>query len=258
VISRTPITGAAEWDLTGQGEHGDNFAPRPSSDQILTEELAIDVPLGPSRPSRGFLRVDLEDGPSVYAVHWKSSLGKSCNADDIDFARQREDQASGLIVDAQRILAEGRSVVVAGDYNIQAPGRVLRVGTSATEDCAPQGSCEGVCGPGGLDGYDDSIDALLALDNARLLSASLPETFIGQSFPGGAIDHILVAGSLADRFQDARTPDVSGTSFEGSDHRPVIAIFSTTSEETPGEKIRRLLDEIESRIAEIEELLQEQ
>jgi hypothetical protein len=41
------------------------------------------------------------------------------------------------------------------------------------------------------------------LDNARLLSASLPETFIGQSFPGGAIDHILVAGSLTDRFQDA-------------------------------------------------------
>jgi hypothetical protein len=169
----------------------------------------------------------------------------------------REDHAPGLI-DAQRIRAAGRSVVVAGDYNIKAPGRVLRVGTSATEDCAPQGSCEGACGPGGLDGYDDSIDALLELDNARLLSASLPETFIGQSLPGGAINHLLVAGWLADRFEDASTPDVSGTSFVGSNHRPVMAVFSTTSEETPGEKIRRLLDEIRSRIAEIERLLQEQ
>jgi hypothetical protein len=38
----------------------------------------------------------------------------------------------------------------------------------------------------------------------------------------------------------------------------VIAVFSTTSEEIPRAKIRRLLDEIESRIAEIDELLQEQ
>jgi hypothetical protein len=100
-----------------------------------------------------------------------------------------------------------------------------------------------ICSP-----YDGA--GALELDNARLLSASLPETFIGQSFPGGAIDHILVAGPLADRFQDASTPDVSGMSFEGSDHHPVIAIFETTTEETPGERIRRLLDEIEGLLQE--------
>ena len=233
VISRPPITSAAEWDLTGQGEHGDDFAPRPSSDQILTEELGIDVPLGPSRPSRGFLRVDLEDGPSVYAVHWKSSLGQSCNADDIDFARQREDQASGLIVDAQRVLAQGRSVVVAGDYNIQAPGRVLRVGTSAERRTArrrvPARASAGL-----------GVWTGMTTASMPFWSSTMPACFrrhcrrpsSDRAFPAAR----STISSSPDRspigFKTPARQMLSGTSSEGSDHRPVIAVFSTTSEET--------------------------
>ena len=54
-----------------------------------------------------------------------------------------------------------------------------------------------MCGPQGRDGYDDSIAVLLALeDSARLLSGALAETYVARHYPGGAIDHLLVAGAV--------------------------------------------------------------
>lgn len=253
VISRIPIENAGEWDPTGQADNGDNFAPRASSDLIPTSELEVDVNIGQTTPSRGFLRADLENGISFYSVHWKSSLGQSCNEDDIGFARQREDQATGLFFDAAQRIQDGYIVIVAGDFNIQAPGRVLRSGSSRMEDCAPSGDCEGVCGVGGLDGYDDSIDRLMDLEGARLLSEDLPETFIEDFFPGGAIDHLLVAGEGAAGFSEATTPDVSGTDFAGSDHRPVLTTLNQSSEP----RAQQLIREIEERLQELEGLLPE-
>ena len=259
VTSALPIEGAGEWDPTGRAANGDDFVPRPSSELIPTQELAVPRPVGDLGLDRGFLRVDLAGGLSVYAVHWKSSRGQSCNAADLGFARQREAQADGLVRDAAALLAQARTVVVAGDFNIQAPGRVLRVGTMPTVDCEPTGSCEGVCGTGGLDGYDDSIATLLdELENARLLSGDLPETYLAQSFPGGAIDHILVAGPLAAEFSEAEVPDAQGTAFAGSDHRPVVVLLTSGNQvEDNEERIRRLLDEIRNRVAEIEQILGE-
>ena len=259
VTSTVPIEAAAEWDPTGRAANGDNFAPRPSSELIVTEELELPSPMGDMSLDRGFLRVNLANGLSVYAVHWKSSRGQSCNADDMGFARQREAQASGVAQDAMLQIAEARTVVVAGDFNIQAPGRVLRVGTTPAVDCEPTGSCEGVCGAGGADGYDDSIAMLLDdLEGARLLSSNLPETYLAQSFPGGAIDHILVAGPLAGEFSDADVPDVQGTAFAGSDHRPVITMLGSGEQiEDDEAHIRRLLNEIQSHVAEIEEILKD-
>ena len=122
------------------------------------------------------------------------------------------------------MLSAGRSLIVAGDFNIQAPGRVLRVGTDPLEDCAPtSGTCDGLCGPGGRDGYDDSITRLLGIDeSARLLSGALGSTYVARHFPGGAIDHLLVAGPEAEGFGEASTPPVSGRRWQGSDHRPVL------------------------------------
>ncbi|MGD8275763.1 MAG: endonuclease/exonuclease/phosphatase family protein, partial [Thiohalocapsa sp.] len=260
VISRLPIEGAAEWDTTGREPFGDTFGPRLSTEGIEPELLVLDVEFGETRPSRGFLRVDLEGGWSVYAVHWKSSRGESCNAADLDNARQREDQAAGLLLDATRVLQDGRNVIVAGDYNIQAPGRVLRVGTDVGEDCVPMGSCEGVCGPEGKDGYDDSIHRLLTVNSsARLLSEALDETFVARSFPGGAIDHILVAGTMAEAFDAATTPSFSGELYFGSDHRPVLAtvMLGGEEEEGPEERIRRLIGEIRDRLSDIEGMLED-
>jgi hypothetical protein len=259
IISRIPFEHAAEWDTTGRQLAGDGFPPRASSEQVPSEEIPIVVAFGQSRPDRGFLRADLEGGWSVYGVHWKSSRGQSCNAADLINARQREDQATGLLADAKQQLENGRTLIVAGDFNIQAPGRTLRVGTNATQDCQPQGSCNGVCGAGGTDGYDDSISILLsASDHAKLLSKDLPETFVAQSFPGGAIDHIAVMGPRASAFAAATVPDVNGTSFLGSDHRPVVAMAALVSEgkEERGDKrIRPIIHEIRERLKLLEQLV---
>ncbi|ETX12922.1 hypothetical protein OCH239_15400 [Roseivivax halodurans JCM 10272] len=149
ILSATPIVSAAEWDITGPAANGDNFPPRPSSTSVLTEELAIGIGLN-TAPARGFLRASVESGPVVCAGHWKSSRGQSCNAEDLGNALQREDQARGLASDALSFVEGGQTVIIGGDFNIRAPGRALRVGTSLQEDCMPTGSCEGVCGAGTL------------------------------------------------------------------------------------------------------------
>lgn len=222
ILSDTPIVSAAEWDITGPAANGDNFPPRPSSMSVLTEELAIGIDLN-TAPARGFLRASIESGPVVYAVHWKSSRGQSCNAEDLGYARQREDQAHGLASDALTFVDDGQTVIIGGDFNIQAPGRALRVGTGRQEDCMPTGSCEGVCGAGGLDGYDDSLSVLLGLPGAQILSDELGPTFIGFDGDTGAIDHLIVAGANAAAFDKASAPTVTGDAFHGSDHRPVVA-----------------------------------
>jgi endonuclease/exonuclease/phosphatase (EEP) superfamily protein YafD len=80
-----------------------------------------------------------------------------------------------------------------------------------------------VCGPRGRDGYDDSIAILLEMDDsARLLSGELGSTYVARRLPGGAIDHITVAGRQAEAFSAASTPPVKGDRWQGSDHRPVL------------------------------------
>jgi exonuclease III len=255
VISRFPIERAGEWDTTGQGPNGDNFPPRTSSALTLSEELEITIGLN-SQPSRGFLRADIENGPSVYAVHWKSSRGESCNSDDIGFAVQREDQARGLVEDAEKQLLKGRSLIIGGDFNIQAPGKALRVGTTALEDCLPTGSCAGVCGPGGKDGYDDSLAILTSLSGARILSEDLEATFIDFATSSGAIDHLIVAGNGASAFEAATAPVVTSNVYFGSDHRPVVAVH--TGQDVDSEtRIRELMVEIQDRLQQIEQLLRQ-
>ena len=137
-LSRVPIEAAAKWDTTGREPTGDGYAPRVSSTDIPSTETVVDLPASDVRPSRGFLRVDLRGGLSVYAVRWKSSRGEGGTAADLDNAAQRERQAAGVVIDAQRRLASGGSVLVGGDFNIQAPGREERAGTDPTIDCTPE------------------------------------------------------------------------------------------------------------------------
>ncbi|MEA3639386.1 MAG: endonuclease/exonuclease/phosphatase family protein [Lamprobacter sp.] len=224
ILSRRPFTAVSEWDLTGRRPEGDGHPPRVSDAEIPSRELRIALDTAEPVPSRGFLRADLANGWTLYAVHWMSSRGQDCTAKDRENARLREVQAAGLVKDAARVLEAGRSLLIAGDFNIQAPGRVLRVGTDPGEDCAPTGgTCKDLCGPAGRDGYDDSIAILLGMDaSARLLSSNLDATYVLRRFPGGAIDHILVAGPEAASFAEASTPPVRGKRWNGSDHRPVL------------------------------------
>jgi len=69
----------------------------------------------------------------------------------------------------------GRWLLVSGYVNYPALKRA-----DPEQDCAStDGSCAGLCGAGGLDGYDDSIAILLGLDDsARLLSGALDATYV--------------------------------------------------------------------------------
>lgn len=215
ILSRTPFSKVAEWDTTGPFPTGDPYDPRVSDTTVPTESLDLGLTISDGeRPSRGFLRVDLEDGLSVYATHWKSSRGASGD-EDLENAAKRENNARGIETDASAILANGGSVIVAGDLNIQPIGKHIRVGSDPAIDCKPSLFN---CGPGGIDGYDDSMAILAGLENGyRLLSENVPPTYLGGNFGSGAIDHIAVIGPLAASFSPASTVSVSGNSYFGSD-----------------------------------------
>ncbi len=89
VLSQIPMKSAVEWDTTGREPTGDGYRPRSSDQNLETAELDIKIPVGDPRPSRGFLRVELEGGLTVYAVHWKSSRNESCNPADLENAALR-------------------------------------------------------------------------------------------------------------------------------------------------------------------------
>lgn len=233
VLSKTePIQMAIEWDTTGRLSVGDGYPPIASSAETEVSEIDIAVTMPAGNVSRGFLRVDFDTGISVYTAHWKSSRGAQCNVEDLTNAMKRETQSEGIQKDAEAVLQDGRSVVIAGDLNIQAPGDSLRSGVRVNKDCAPSGgTCKGSCGinaPGAIDGYDDSISMLMELTGARVLSTGLASTFVGKKTNAKAIDHIIVAGPLAVTFDTATIPMSSGRRYFGSDHVPVRAKISVS------------------------------
>ncbi|MCF6445699.1 endonuclease/exonuclease/phosphatase family protein [Nereida sp. MMG025] len=268
ILSRTPFSKVVEWDTTGRLPTGDPYDPRASDTTVPTESLDLELTISDGeRPSRGFLRVDLDGGLSVYATHWKSSRGANGD-EDLENAAKRENNARGIAKDASTILANGGSVIIAGDLNIQPIGKHDRVGSDLAIDCKPSLNN---CGDGGTDGYDDSMAILADLENGyRLLSEEVQPTYLGGNFGPGAIDHIAVAGPLAAFFALATTVSVSGNSYFGSDHSPVFsgvgtdggAILRTNalasgSGEDRDAKVQRLIQEIRDRLEVLEQMSSE-
>ncbi|MEM0936033.1 MAG: endonuclease/exonuclease/phosphatase family protein [Pseudomonadota bacterium] len=261
VLSRVPIEQAVEWDTTGWEVSGDGHPPRVSNPNAMAEELPPPISLTGPRPARGFLRTTLADGLIVYAVHWTSSRGEVCETADLENATLRELQAEGLVVDARPLLDAGLSILVAGDFNVGALGSGLHPGMNLDEDCRPvNGSCERVCGPEALDGYDDSVALLQQLDrSAELLSDGLGDTFIADDAADGALDHILVAGPLAATFERAATVQTQDIEYAGSDRVPVFArstavLAAPPSRVTELMELRALVEEMLLRLDRLEQM----
>lgn len=268
ILSRAPFFKVVEWDTTGRLPTGDPYDPRVSDPAVPTESLDLQITMSDGeRPSRGFLRVDLKGGPSVYATHWKSSRGANGD-DDLENAAKRENNARGIAKDAATVLDAGGSVIIAGDLNIQPIGKHDRVGSDPAIDCKPSLNN---CGDGGTDGYDDSMAILAELENGyRLLSEDVQPTYLGGNFGPGAIDHIAVVGPLAASFPLATTVSVSGNSYFGSDHSPVFsgvgtdggAVFRASalaqkSGESRDDMMQRLIEEIRDRLEVLEQMSSE-
>lgn len=269
VISKRPFVKVSEWDTTGNLPNGDPYDPRTSDSTVPTVSLELDLDVNEEeRPSRGFLRVDYQNRLSVYAVHWKSSGGDSGD-DDLPNALKRENNARGVAMDAGTILATGGSVVIAGDYNIQPIGKHIRVGSNVDEDCKPS---LGECVAGGKDGYDDSIKILSDIGNDyRLLTQNTDPTYLPKDYGPGAIDHITVAGPMADDFAIAiKAPNATNDNYFGSDHAPVLTgltiaenanlkLLSTdeAAMRSRDEKLKRLVKEVRERLDLIEQMASE-
>lgn len=282
VVSSVPILSATELEFDGQDQAG----PVANRDTIGLNRSRLFVPgtifdrISPATKralpfGRGALRVELEGGTVIYAVHAKSDFNGFCAeiqttedllrrierksdtesgvpASDIETisaaratlekilvaeeqasfslewpanAEKREAMFGAVANAAQRDVADGKTVLVMGDYNI-APNDP-RSGTKLDEDCNPSRMCfspvaDSICQ--GKDGLDESHFILSSgvggTPAMKALTANLTETLTGTF--SSAIDHIYVAGAKADQFSAAVTfKDDSGGGF-GSDHLPVV------------------------------------
>ena len=264
VISKIPIERVVEFDASVDGLHSafSNSDPEDAAvpvDEKLLSSTGISGVNPLARSDRGTMRVDLENGLTIYPVHLKSNRNDWCfraesavgELQDLGFeppegladlfdngfakatdehklnAIKRERVLAATKVSADKAKAEGRIVVIAGDYNTALePGKA----GSAFADCTLANfSCAKAPFPAaactGGDGFDDTLAILTAplVADAQwsLLSKDLPRTYDDSAFADRAIDHIAVPADQAARFSTAERADEAF----GSDHFPIFVIF---------------------------------
>jgi endonuclease/exonuclease/phosphatase family metal-dependent hydrolase len=264
VISKIPIERVIEMDASPDSVHpafgtgGEDNAGIPVSEVELS---ATGIPgVNPlARTDRGTMRVDLANGLTIFPVHLKSNLNSSCALADsvregledlgLDVppeviglyergsdragddhrlnAIKRERVVAATKVAADAAVAEGRRVLIAGDFNTAVePGKA----GSTFADCDLQPfSCEpapfpaSACSTG--DGFDDTLaileEPLVGETIWRVLTRDLPRTYNDEAYADRAIDHFAVPADQAMHYSGvARGPD----SF-GSDHFPIVVVM---------------------------------
>ena len=264
VISKVPIESVIEYDASPDGtapiissENGFNV---PIAEIALSSSGISGFSETVAQSDRGTLRVDLKGGLTIFPIHLKSNRNGACgnlrNAgralkaagievpasvgaalsggflvatrEHVRNAQKRERVMAATIHVAEDAINEGRSVMIAGDYNTAfEPGKA---GRKLDEDCRllefscdkapfPASACTG-------DGFDDTLamleDGLVGSSRWTILTADLPRTFDDPAFADLAIDHMAVPTEVSDRFVKATR---AGKTY-GSDHFPIISIFS--------------------------------
>ncbi|WP_146215648.1 hypothetical protein [Hoeflea marina] len=262
VISKIPFAAVTEYDVSpgdGVGQVLGTFGQMKAGEEKL-ETAGIPSVSKVDGNQRGTLRVELKNGLILYPVHLKSNSNSRCSnisgaisafkmigepvppnmqaAYDIGFDKATETHRSNAlkreaVIAAVKLLADqdiaaGHPVLIGGDFNASfEPGKA---GTSF-EDCALANfSCErgpfptNACEPG--DGFDDTLAilerGLVGTGRYHFLTRDLKSTYDDDVFYDAAIDHLVVPDTVADRFTKA----TSGTAFYGSDHKPVVTVFT--------------------------------
>lgn len=267
VVSRFPITRAIEYDASPDGVH-QAFSKGGNAPEVAVEErqlTSVGVPginaLG--RHDRGTMRVDLDNGLTIFPVHLKSNRSGQCiNLSDAvkslealalpvpDAARsmltkgfdaataehrlnaiKRERIIGATAIVAEEALKDGRTVVIAGDFNtafeLGKAGSTFADCTLKNFSCAPEPFPPEACSDG--DGFDDTLAilerALVGLTHWAILSKDLQRTFKekrDEHFADRAIDHIAVPQAVRANFSLAER----GPKTFGSDHYPISTIFT--------------------------------
>ncbi|PKA43205.1 hypothetical protein CWR43_14250 [Rhizobium sullae] len=263
VLSKIPITSVIEFDPKPEGHTYQVITnSKPDGDSsIPVNEMplkGIDM-MGLAATDRGTLRVDLANGLTLFPVHLKSNSNDACFAAgdaikglkkldlppvpalqsildggsdvkakaDKDNAFKRERVIAATKVVADQAVADGRTVLITGDWNTSfEPGKFGQ----SFDDCQlaaftcakapfPASTCTG-------DGFDDTF-AIMTVPLAgsqkwTMLTKDLGRTFKDTEFADKAIDHISVPAAQAASFA---APKVASDTF-GSDHFPIFTAWT--------------------------------
>jgi endonuclease/exonuclease/phosphatase family metal-dependent hydrolase len=263
VLSKIPIVSVIEYDPKPEGRINKVFtASQPNGDvTIPVKEMPLKgiEKMGLAASDRGTMRVDLANGLTLFPVHLKSNSNDACFAasdtisnlkklglpampalqeildqgsaskakadKDNAFKRERVIAATKSVADPA--INEGRTVVIAGDWNTSfEPGKFGQ----SFDDCQLQAfscakapfeasACSG-------DGFDDTFAILTVplsgTEKWEMLSKGLGRTFEDKAFADKAIDHIAVPIAKASEF---RGPEVAAGTF-GSDHFPIATVWT--------------------------------
>ena len=263
VISKVPIEKVIEYDPKPDGTHPviDQTGAEISVPVSEVEVDAAGIP-GINQLSgfdRVSMRVDLSNGLSVFPVHLKSSRNSTCylasdinknlrrlglpenpnvpdmlengfaaaTKENVSSAMKRERVIAAVKLEADKAVAEGRDVLIAGDFNTSfEPGKV----GSSLDDCTLQDfTCEkapfpaAACSDG--DGFDDTFailsESLVGKGKWTILTEGLGSTYDDDAFADRAIDHIAVPISQTTKFGTTnKAPKVFG-----SDHFPIFVTY---------------------------------
>lgn len=264
VISKVPIIGAIEFDPKVDGHH-EVFSHKGTVPGLVSEkELSsrgisgFGDPL--ARTDRGTIRVDLDNGLTIFPVHLKSDysplcqdLGKAIETfeksglavppaarefyekgfaaatkERVSNATKRERVLAAVVREGSAAAEQRRIVVIAGDMNttFEAGKFGTKVADCTLSDfsCAPAPFPASACQGG--DGYDDTLgileEGLVGSTKWRVLSRGLGRTYDDTAFGDFAIDHIAVPIASAAKFSAAQK---AATAY-GSDHFPIWTDFT--------------------------------
>lgn len=264
VISKLPIEKVIEYDPKPDGTH-------PVIDQTGAEisvpvsEVMVDAAGIPGINQLGgfdrvSMRVDLNNGLSLFPIHLKSSRRSTCylvsdinknlrrlglpenpNVPDmlengfaaatketVSSAMKRERVIAAVKLEADKAVAEGRDVLIAGDFNTSfEPGKV----GSSFDDCTLRDfTCEktpfpaDACSDG--DGFDDTFailaEGLVGERKWTVLTSDLGRTYDDEAFADRAIDHMAAPSDQAGKFHGIAA---SKKTF-GSDHFAIFVNFN--------------------------------
>lgn len=264
VISRIPIVSVTEYDASPDTTHetftnGEGEAIEVPEVRLTSVGVSGISPMGDR--DRGTLRVDLENGLTLFPIHLKSNTNRHCSnvSAAIDTLKQlqlpipeglakafnngfalatlthrrnaikRERVMGAVALVAEKAIAEGRTVLIGGDFNTAyEPGKV---GTKFDDCTLKNFSCakgpfpEAACIDG--DGFDDTLaileSALIGKSKWAILSKEMKRTYKDNVFADRAIDHLAVPVKQMAQFEIA----VRGKSTKTSDHHPIYTDFTT-------------------------------
>lgn len=263
VISKIPIVAAIEYDASPDGHH-ELFSHSGTVSGLVAEKQlsASGIPgFGDTlrATDRGTIRVDLENGLTIFPVHLKSNRNSACSSmndavktleknsivvpqDAVRFlengfpaataatasnAKKRERVMAAVTIAANEAISSGRTAVIAGDFNTgYEPGKFGKQiadcqlsNFSCAKGPFPVSACQGG------DGYDDTLgmleEGLVGTAKWKILSRGLGRTYDDEAFSDHAIDHIAVPTAAASRFSEA----ARALETYGSDHFPIFSVF---------------------------------